>query len=190
MAWEAKDIASNIIAACALGVAIFSTVVSCQASNKANQLTSEQYKQLKAQLAAMPYGTIKGLRDGQVISHSVKPFILTAQIDNNPGNGDWWIIVHKPLDPQRNNDRDSYYPTPATSASSKVLQFEGVHVGEPSDNQKKVYSVGLYFCDSSSSMSLRNIITNLHLRNQGMNTLESGCSLVQDISVTRLGTTN
>jgi hypothetical protein len=187
MPWEVKDIASNAIAASALVVAIVSAVVSCQASDNANQLTSEQYKQVKAQLAATPYGAIEGLRDEQVIPHSAKPFILSAQIDNNPGNGDWWIIVHKPLDPQRNNDRDSYYPTPATPISSKVLKFEGVHVGEPSDNQEKVYSVGLYFCDSSSSVSLRNIIINLRLRNQGMNTMESGCSLVQDISVTRLG---
>lgn len=66
-------------------------------------------------------------------------------------------------------------------------EFLGVSIGVPRDTVIKTYYVGLYFCNSGASLSLRNTIANIPKRNNGLPTLTAGCQLVNDVKVTRLG---
>ena len=183
MAWEGKDTAQIIVAGLALVVAGSSLFVSYQAYESANRIDSAQLSQIEAVLAATPMGQITSLHNRQILNHTSGPLTVRAHIQHNPGNGDWWLIVHKPLDPEHGDDADTYYPTPKDQSSSK---FEDVSVGVPTDTETKTYDVGLYFCNSGASLSLRNFIASKE-RNKGLPTLPDGCQLVYDIEVTRLG---
>ena len=187
VAWERKDTVQTVVAGLAIVasgvVSVLSLIVSCQAKNSADRIDNAQLSQIKAVLAATPIGHITSLHDGQKLSHNSGPLTVRAYIQHPMGNGDWWIIVHKPLDPNHDNDADTYYPTPKSPSG---YTFEKVHIGEPTDTENKTYDVGLYFCKSGPSLSLRNFIASPE-RSKGLPTLPAGCQLVHDVKVTRLG---
>jgi hypothetical protein len=184
VAWETKDITQACIAGLAVVAATVSIFISLHANNSADRLDNAQLTQLRAILDTTPIGRITTLRNGEVLSHLSGPLTVKARIQNNPGDGDWWLIVHKPLDPKNGNDADTYYPTPMTQPGDK---FVGVYIGVPRDTATKTYYVGLYFCNSGASLSLRNTIANIPNRNNGLATLTDGCQLVNDVKVARLG---
>lgn len=187
MAWETKDTVQTVVAALALvvsgvisGVAL---LVSCQAKESADRIDNAQLSQIRSVLATTPTGRITSLRNGQVLSHTSPPLTVRAHIQHNPGNGDWWLIVHKPLSPKHHNDADAYYPT---AKAQSGFEFDNVSVGVPKDTEPKTYDVGLYFCKSGASQSLRNFIASKE-RKVGLPTLPAGCQLVDDVEVTRSG---
>jgi hypothetical protein len=59
-------------------------------------------------------------------------------------------------------------------------------MGVPTDTETKSYDVGLYFCNSGASASLRNFIAS-NQRSKGLPVLPTGCQPVNDVKVTRLG---
>jgi hypothetical protein len=183
VAWETKDTVQTAVAALAVVASGLSLVVSCQANEAANRIDNAQLSQIRAVLAATPTGRITSLHNGQILSHRSGPLTVRAHIQHNLGDGDWWVIVHKPLDPKHGNDADAYYPTPKAQSGSK---FEKVYVGVPTDTETKTYDVGLYFCKSGGSLSLRNFIASKE-RPKGLPTLPAGCQLVHDVKVTRSG---
>lgn len=104
MAWEAKDITQACIAGLAVVAATGSILISLHANHSADRLDNAQLAQLRVILATTPIGRITTLHNGEVLSHLSGPLTIKARIQNNPGNGDWWLIVHKPLDPKNGNE--------------------------------------------------------------------------------------
>jgi hypothetical protein len=183
VAWETKDTIQTIVAFITVCIAGASLYTSHRAYEAAKPLDEAQLSQIKAILAATPTGRIVTLHNGQNLSHRSGPLTVKAYVQHDLGNGDWWLIVHKPLDPTHDNDADTYYPTPRVQPGYK---FENVSIGVPTDTEAKSYDVGLYFCNSGASVSLRNFVAS-NQRSKGLPALPAGCQPVNDIKVTRLG---
>ena len=197
---ERKDWANLVVAIIAAAISLTAIGLTLYQMNspqqqKVNQLTDKQLTQLEGLLNNTAIGFIKDISysnttiaatSSVTIPHGAPPVEIIAKIDNDPSNGDWWIIVHKPYSEQHNNDADRYYPTPAKLGSGQAT-FRNVVIGVPGDTERKRYPIGLYYCDSVDNARLDAFIKNPVTRKQGIASVPSGCSVVQHIAVSRLG---